>query len=167
MYLYIIYLYIDYKRGDTMKDKDKLKLYPKGTYREGSTIASMREATVRPDIPLPIGACIFCRRNMSIDTARACYSCREVDFKVDTKEHEEYLASIHGELAIKKDSIKQGHTDSVTDADMSRKLSLYEDGKYNHEIAEGCCYSHSELFMPYCKSCGLKLPASMVCDYDC
>ncbi|MBO71654.1 MAG: hypothetical protein CL508_05215 [Actinobacteria bacterium] len=147
----------------TNKKIDKITGYPKGVYKEGSTISSMREPTIRPDIPSPEGTCIFCRKNTS--STRACYSCREVDFKVDSKEHEEYLASIHDTIAIKDNSIKEGNTDSVTDADYESKLLLYEDSVYNHEIEEGCCSSHKELFEPYCKTCSLKLPYSMVCDY--
>ena len=72
---------------------DKTKYLPKGTYKEGSTIDAMRDATVRPDIPLPDGACIFCRRITA--SHRACRSCKEVDFVLNTPQHAEYLASIH------------------------------------------------------------------------
>ena len=142
---------------------DKASYLPKGTYKEGSTIDSMREPTVRPDIPLPSGACIFCRKNTS--SQRACYSCREVDFKVNSKEHAEYLASIHDVIDTKQKSIDEGHYAGVTNADYEEKLALLGDTKYDHDIAEGCCPSHSDLFKPYCKGCGLQLPMTMVCDY--
>ena len=142
---------------------DKTKYLPKGTYKEGSTIDAMRDATVRPDIPLPDGACIFCRRITA--SHRACRSCKEVDFVLNTPEHAEYLASIHDIVAVKQQSIREGHTDSITSGDFEQKLLLMEDSQYSHTIKKGCCTSHSELFAPYCKSCGLMLPKTKVCDY--
>ena len=46
-----IHIHIKYK-GESMTNKkiDKITGYPKGVYKEGSTISSMREPTIRPDI---------------------------------------------------------------------------------------------------------------------